>query len=149
MCTSYDANPNDAWDAFSLFPEPDFDYKREIYKDYYAPILRRGGDAFETFGAWFGIVPRRHIPPGVKAFDTMNARSESVGKKRSFCGAWKNLQLCLVPCSAFFEPNYETGTAVCWRIGTASGEPLAIAGLWRSLEGSRRLAYPLLHDAHR
>jgi hypothetical protein len=28
MCTSYEANPNDArWDTFSLFPRPDFDYK--------------------------------------------------------------------------------------------------------------------------
>jgi len=27
MCTSYEANPNDAWDVFSLFPVPDFDYR--------------------------------------------------------------------------------------------------------------------------
>ncbi|MBB5510629.1 SOS response-associated peptidase [Paraburkholderia atlantica] len=147
MCTSYEANPDDAWDAFSLFPEPDFDYKREIYKDYYAPIFRRGGDAFETVGASFGIVPRRHIPPSVKAFDTMNARSESVGEKRSFSGAWKNLQLCLVPCRAFFEPNYETGKPVRWRIGTANGDPLAIAGLWRSwkeVDGSHTLSFTML-----
>jgi hypothetical protein len=49
--------------------------------------------------ASFGIVPRRHIPPGVKVFDTMNARSESVAEERSFSGAWKNLQLCLFPLS--------------------------------------------------
>ncbi|KAA1004351.1 SOS response-associated peptidase [Paraburkholderia panacisoli] len=132
MCTSYEANPNDAGgETFSLFPHPDFDYRREIYKDYFAPIFRRGADGYETVPASFGIVPRRHIPPGVKAFDTMNSRSETIGEKRSFSGAWKNLQLCLVPCRSFFEPSYESGKAVRWRIGMADGQPLAIAGLWR------------------
>ncbi|BDC37782.1 hypothetical protein PTKU15_10790 [Paraburkholderia terrae] len=148
MCTSYEANPNDArWDVFSLFSRPDFDYKREIYKDYYAPIFRRGGDAFETVPASFGIVPRRHIPPGVKVFDTMNARSESFEQKRSFSGAWKNLQICLIPCQTFFEPNYESGKAVRWKIGAVSGDPLAIAGLWRQwkeADGSLSLAFTML-----
>jgi len=73
----------------------------------------------------FGFVPRRHIPAGVKIFDTMNARSESVEQKRSFSRAWKNLQLALIPCISFFEPDYETetGNAVRWKIGTASGNP--------------------------
>ena len=84
MCTSYEANPNDArWDVFNLFPRPDFEYKPEIYKDYYAPIFLRGGEQLTTVPASFGIVPRRHIPPGVKVFDTMNARSESVEQKRT------------------------------------------------------------------
>jgi putative SOS response-associated peptidase YedK len=147
MCTSYEANPNDAWDVFSLFPAPQFDYKREIYKDYYAPIFRRTDVQFETVPASFGIVPRRHIPAGVKVFDTMNARSESVEQKRSFSSAWKNLQLALIPCVSFFEPNYETGKAVRWKIGTANGDPLAIAGLWRSwkeVDGSPTVAFTML-----
>ncbi|TAM06405.1 MAG: hypothetical protein EPN70_06005 [Paraburkholderia sp.] len=148
MCTSYEANPNDArWDVFSLFPRPDFEYRPEIYKDYYAPIFRRDGDAFETVPASFGIVSRRHIPPGVKVFDTMNARSESVEQKRSFSGAWKNLQLCLIPCHTFFEPNYETGKAIRWKIGMADGQSLAIAGLWREwkeADGSPSLAFTML-----
>jgi putative SOS response-associated peptidase YedK len=132
MCTSYEANPNDAdWDTFSLFPIPEFDYRREIYKDYVAPVFRRGAGGYETIPASFGIVPRRHIPPGVKAFDTMNARSESIGEKRSFSGAWKALQLCLIPCRVLYEPSYESGKAVQWKIGMADGQPLAIAGLWR------------------
>ncbi|GJH05056.1 SOS response-associated peptidase [Paraburkholderia terrae] len=152
MCTSYEANPNDArWDVFSLFPRSEFDYKPEIYKDYFAPIFRRGGDAFETVPASFGIVPRRHIPPGVKVFDTMNARSESVAEKRSFSVAWKNLQLCLIPCLWFYEPNYEADPAgkksVRWRIGMANSNPLAIAGLWRQwkeADGSLSLAFTML-----
>jgi len=80
------------------------------------------------------MVPRRKIPPGVKVFDTMNARAESIGEKRSFSAAWNRLQLCLIPCESFYEPNYETGKPVRWTIGTASGQPLAIAGLWRAWE---------------
>ena len=148
MCTSYEANPNDArWDVFSLFPRPDFEYKPEIYKDYYAPIFLRGGEQLTTVPASFGIVPRRHIPPGVKVFDTMNARSESVEQKRSFSGAWKSLQFCLIPCMSFFEPNYEAGKAVRWKIGMANGDPLAIAGLWRQwkeADGSQSLAFTML-----
>jgi putative SOS response-associated peptidase YedK len=148
MCTSYEANPNDArWDVFSLFPRPDFDYKPEIYKDYYAPIFLRSVEQLTTVPASFGMVPRRHIPPGVKVFDTMNARTESVEQKRSFSGAWKNLQLCLIPCMSFFEPNYETGKAVRWKIGMANGDSLAIAGLWRQwkeTDGSQSLAFTML-----
>jgi putative SOS response-associated peptidase YedK len=54
-----------------------------------------------------------------------------VGEKRGFSGAWKKQQLCLVPAEAFYEPNYESGKVVRWRIGMADGTPFAIAGLWR------------------
>lgn len=147
MCTSYESTPRTRFETFSLFPEPDFDYPREIYKDYTAPIVRRVGDAIATGPATFGIVPRRHIPDGVKVFDTMNARVESVGEKRSFRSAWTKLQLCLIPVERFYEPDYESGKAVRWRIGLASGEPLAIAGLWRSWkepDGGEALSFTML-----
>ena len=127
-----ESNPADKFEAFSTFSRPTFEYKREIYKDYTAPIIQRIDDAFETSPATFGMVPRNRIPPGVKVFDTMNARAETVGQKRSYSGAWNRLQPALIPCQMFYEPNYETGKPVRWRIGTASGEPLAIAGLWKS-----------------
>jgi putative SOS response-associated peptidase YedK len=132
MCTSYKVGDIKVFEAFSQFPAPTFDFKPEIYKDYVAPIFRRDAEGLSTDPATFGMVPRKHIPPGVKVFDTMNARAESVGEKRSFSGAWKKLQLCLIPCDSFYEPNYETGKPVRWRIGMESGNPLAIAGLWRS-----------------
>jgi hypothetical protein len=72
----------------AFFPSPEFDYRREIYKHYLAPIFRHSASGYETVSTSFGIVPRRHIPPGVKAFDNMNARSESIGERRSFSGAW-------------------------------------------------------------
>jgi putative SOS response-associated peptidase YedK len=147
MCTSYESNPAVRFNAFSLFSAPNFEYKREIYKDYAAPIVRRVDERLTTDAATFGIVPRKHIPDAVKVFDTMNARSESIGEKRSFRSAWNSLQLCLIPCERFYEPNYETGKAVRWRIGLASGEPLAIAGLWRAWkepDGGEQLAFTML-----
>jgi len=134
MCTSYKVGDIKIFEAFSEFPALGLDFKPEIYKDYGAPIFRRTIDGLVTDAATFGMVPRRKIPPGVKVFDTMNARAESIGEKRSFSGAWNRLQLCLIPCESFYEPNYETGKPVRWRIGMASGEPLAIAGLWRAWE---------------
>jgi putative SOS response-associated peptidase YedK len=132
MCANYDPSKEIDFEAFSQFPRPSFDYPPETWKDYVAPILRMDGDQRLTEPATFGIVPRAHIPPGVKLFDTMNARTETVGEKRSYSGAWKKLQLCLIPCRSFYEPSYETGSAVRWRIGLGSGQPLAIAGLWRA-----------------
>ncbi|CAG9217868.1 Abasic site processing protein [Paraburkholderia tropica] len=131
MCTNYAAARRaQLFRHFGIEP-PDSPWRDEVYKDYPAPIIRRAGDATHADVATFGMVPRKHIPPGVRVVDTMNARAETVGEMRSFSGAWKRQQLCLVPCDAFYEPNYENGKAVRWRINMASGEPFAIAGLWR------------------
>lgn len=92
------------------------------------------------------MVPREKIPPGVKVFDTMNARAETVGEKRSFIGAWKKQHLCLNPTQVFYEPDYELGKAVRWAVGMADGSPFAIAGLWREWEGEggARLSFTML-----
>lgn len=147
MCTSYEAPGKIEFEAFSLFPMPSFDYRGEIYKDYAAPIFRRVDGQLSTDAATFGMVPRERIPPGVKVFDTMNARSETVGQKRSFSGAWNRLQLALIPCHRFYEPSYETGKPVRWRIGLADESACAIAGLWRAWEnpdGSQTLSMTML-----
>jgi putative SOS response-associated peptidase YedK len=93
------------------------------------------------------MVPRKRIPPHVRPYDTMNARAETIGEKRSFSSAWKKLQLCLIPCQSFFEPNYESGKAVRWRIGRAGNQPTAVAGLWREWEepdGGKSLSFTML-----
>jgi putative SOS response-associated peptidase YedK len=148
MCTSYESNnPAERFDAFSIFPGANFAYNGEIYKDYGAPIFRGGEDGWSTDVASFGMVPRKRIPPHVRPYDTMNARAETIGEKRSFSAAWKRLQLCLIPCRTFFEPNYETGKPVRWRIRLAGTEPTAIAGLWRAWEepdGVASLSFTML-----
>jgi putative SOS response-associated peptidase YedK len=134
MCTNYEPSKEVDFEAFSQFPLPDFNYPAETYKDYVAPILHINGGEHLTSPATFGLVPLRKMPPGAKGFDTMNARSETIGQKHSFSGAWNRLQLCLIPCCSFFETSCRTGNIGRWRIGLRSGAPLAIAGLWRSWE---------------
>ncbi|WP_321952123.1 SOS response-associated peptidase [Paraburkholderia bannensis] len=147
MCTNYAAARRDRlFRHFGIEP-PDSPWRDDVYKDYPAPIIRRATAGTHADVATFGMVPRKHIPPGVRVFDTMNARAETVGEKRSFSGAWKRQQLCLVPCDAFYEPNYESGKAVRWRINMANGEPFAIAGLWREWdegEDGKALSFTML-----
>lgn len=60
-------------------------------KIYSAPIVRRGvGGQREVLLASYGMAPRKRIPEGVRPFDTMNARAETVGQLRSFSNDWKN-----------------------------------------------------------
>ena len=74
------------------------------------------------------------MPPWAKerafAKRTYNARVETVAEKPSFRSAWHKRQVCIVPAPAFYEPCYETGKAVWWRIARANGALMAIAGLW-------------------
>lgn len=111
-------------------------WKAETWKDYSAPIIRRGpAGGREGLLASYGMVPRKRIPEGVRPFDTMNARAETVGQLRSFSGPWKRAQLCLVPMMAFYEPCYESGKAIRWGIGMADRSMFAVGGLWREWDG--------------
>jgi putative SOS response-associated peptidase YedK len=103
VCTSYETNEHRKFEAFLIFSRPDFAFRPEIYKDFPGAIIRRLHDHWSTDLATFGMVPRVRIPPHVKAYDTTNARAETIGEKRSFSSAWKRLQLCLIPCETFFE----------------------------------------------
>ena len=117
--------------AFSELPR-DWHWPEETWKDYAAPILRAApGMRAQAALASYGMTPRRHIPPGVKPFDTMNARAESLGERRSFSPAWRRLQLCAVPMQHFYEPCYESGRALRHAIGMADDAPFWVAGLWR------------------
>jgi len=104
----------------------------EAYQDYPAPLIRHDAHGRrESLVASYGMVPKQHIPPGVKRFSTLNARAETVGQLRSYSGAWKRGQLCLLPMEAFYEPNWETGKHIRYRIGMADKSPFAVAGLYR------------------
>ena len=135
MCINFRPPPPELLDAVlgvlvDLYKE--WDWPSETWKDYPAPIIRAGPNGVrEALLASYGMVPRKHIPPGVKVFDTMNARAETIGERRSFSGAWRKAQLCVVPMSCFFEPGYESGKAERFAIGKHDGAPFSVAGLWR------------------
>lgn len=113
----------------------DGDWPRETWQDYAAPIILAGADG-ERIGivGTYGMVPKKRLPPGVR-FTTMNARSETVSTLRSYKSAWMKSQLCLVPMTAFYEPNWETGKHIRYRIEMASKAPFAVAGLWQEWAG--------------
>jgi len=62
---------------------------------------------------------------------TYNCRSETCNKLASFRPAWGAGQRCVIPVESVFEPNYETGKAVRWRIYQDGDVPLGVAGLYR------------------
>lgn len=132
MCTSYEAIRAANMRRHFQMDLPIGEYKAEIYQDYSAPIIRLDAHGEPTSVlATFGMVPKAKNAPGQKHYATMNARAETVGQRPTYRGAWQRGHHCLIPVESFFEPNWETGKHIRWRIGAASGEPLAIAGLWR------------------
>lgn len=133
MCVNYRPPDREQLRDTGIILRFDEGWKRETWKDYPAPIIRRSANGPEGVLATYGMVPVRRMPPGVR-FDTMNARSETVGEKRAFSSAWKRGQTCLVPMTAFYEPCYESGKAVRWGIGMADEAMFAVAGLWREWE---------------
>lgn len=78
--------------------------------------------------ATFGLLP--HWAKPALARSTYNARSETIAEKPSFRSAWRLRQFCVIPAQAFFEPSYETGKAVRWRIERADGQSFGIAGIY-------------------
>lgn len=132
MCVNYLPPTQEQFERFDVQPPGIGIWPTEIWQDYAAPIIRTNRDGGrEAIVATFGMVPKNRIPSGVKKYSTMNARAESVGSLRSYSKAWKTSQLCLVPMQCFYEPNWETGKHIRWRIAMQDGSPFAVAGLWR------------------
>lgn len=131
MCANYIPTARDLLTQHFRAQPPDNDFKPEAYPGYLAPVIRLSHDdpdQIECVPACFGLVPAwadvnlaKHI---------YNARTETVGSKPSFRNAWKKRQLAIIPADAIYEPNYETGKAVRWKIESAIDEPLGIAGIW-------------------
>ncbi|MFC5513700.1 SOS response-associated peptidase [Massilia jejuensis] len=134
MCVNYRPPTPEQFGTLGAFSDlpADWRWPEETWKDYAAPILRSAGDGRpRACLASYGMVPRRAIAPGIKPFDTMNARAESLGERRSFAPAWRRLQLCAVPMAWFYEPCYESGRAVRHAIGMRDEPLFFVAGLWR------------------
>lgn len=146
MCTNYAPVQRQILrDIFGVEPPP-AEWKPETWRDYPAPIVRADKDGKRSsLLAGFGMIPRAEIkrrneetekrtgkPPKLKDYDTMNARTETVGSKESYKGPWAKGQLCLVPATAVYEPNYEAGPKSTRYKIWLPGEPaFGIAGLWR------------------
>ena len=117
MCTNYAAARRDyLFRHYGVLP-PDDPWRDEIFKDYAAPVIRR-------------VSPTHDVPDAPDAREVLLATFGMVPRKQ------------IPPGVKVFEPSYETGKAVRWRIGLADGAPFAIAGLWREWdEGEAGKAY--------
>lgn len=133
MCVNYlPVSRNTLEQIFEAPAQAQASWPEETYQDYLAPIILPGEAGRRiSVVASYGMVPKSQLPGGAKHYATMNARAETVGQLRSYASAWRAGQLCLVPMHAFYEPNWETGRHVRWRIGMAGEAPFAVAGLYR------------------
>jgi len=141
MCVNYEIPSGDSIarmfqvDAGQIAGHP-----AEVWQDYAAPFVRRADDGGSqlTVGT-YGMIPKwkQHGP----RLSTMNARAETIAEKRSYSGAWRRTQTCLLPMTCFYEPNYESGKAERWAIGMTSGEPFCVAGLWRMWEEAKGFSF--------
>lgn len=109
---------------------PDGSWREEVYPGYQAPFVWLEQGASRCDLAEFGLVP--HWAAANKKFGlkTYNARSETVAQKPSYRSAWKLGQFGLALMQGFYEPCYESGRAVRWRIKKAGAEPIAVASIW-------------------
>lgn len=126
MCANFRPASPEALAAFPL-PPPDFAYG-EAYPGSIVPIVTNFAPR-TWLPACFGLIPS-WAKDGKIARSTYNARTETLGEKPSFRDAWKRGQLCIIPADALYEPCYESGKAVRWRIERTDGRPMGIAGIW-------------------
>lgn len=117
---------------FGATVAPDATWPDETWPLYQAPAIRRGQGiehAREAFVGQYGLLPH-WAKDSTFARHTYNARSETAAEKPSFRDAWRHGRRCIVPACWIYEPNYETGKAVRWKIARGDGLPMGIAGLW-------------------
>lgn len=126
MCANFRPSSPAALAAFPL-PPPDFAYG-EAYPGSVVPVVTNFAPR-RWVPACFGLIPS-WAKDAKLARSTYNARAETVGEKPSFRDAWKRGQLCIIPAEAIYEPCYESGKAVRWRIERADGRPMGVAGIW-------------------
>lgn len=109
---------------------PSSDWRAEAYPTYPAPFiyLENGKPSCEL--AQFGLVPHWATDKKKFGLKTYNARSETVQEKPSYKSAWRERRFGLALMESFYEPNWETGKAVRWRIKRSDGEPIAVASIW-------------------
>ena len=109
---------------------PNSDWRAEAYPTYPTTFiyLENGQPRCEL--AQFGLVPHWATDKKKFGLKTYNARSETVYEKPSYRSAWSERRFGLVLAESFYEPNWETGKAVRWRIKRADSEPAAIASIW-------------------
>ena len=112
---------------------PTADWRVDTYPTYPAPFIYLDEDKPRCELAQFGLVPQWAEDKKKFGLHTYNARSETVHEKPSYRNAWKERRFGLVLVNSFYEPNWETGKAIRWRIKRADNQPAGIASIWERI----------------
>ena len=112
---------------------PNTPWREETYPTYSAPFIYLDEGKPRCELAQFGLIPHWATDKKKFGLKTYNARSETVHEKPSYRAAWKERRFGLAIMESFYEPNWETGKAVRWRIKRADREPIAVASIWERI----------------
>lgn len=131
MCTNFTPTHKASWVKGTLGVDLPAEYPLESYPGFPAPIVVKSHQTARVACglARFGLIPAWAKDDKI-ARHTYNARSETAAQKPSYRAAWRQRQYALVLVDNFYEPSYESGKAVRWKIELASREPFGIACLW-------------------
>jgi putative SOS response-associated peptidase YedK len=131
VCTNFTPTQQAQWARDTLGVHLPSEFPPESYPGFPAPVVVKSQktDRVACGLARFGLIPAWAKDDKIARY-TYNARSETAAQKPSYRAAWRERHFGLVLVDNFYEPSYETGKAVRWKIQLASGEPFGIACLW-------------------
>jgi putative SOS response-associated peptidase YedK len=133
MCSNFQAiTPQQSSFVQELFgcALPNVDWQEEVYPTYAAPFILLAAGQSQCHLAQFGLVPHWAVDKKRFGLKTYNARSETVAEKPSYRSAWRRRQFGLALMQSFYEPCYDSGKAVRWRIRRSDASPMAVASIF-------------------
>lgn len=131
MCTNFTPTKKVQWVKETLGVDLPTNFPEESYPGFAAPLVVKSHQTGRVACglARFGLIPSWAKDDKISRH-TYNARSETAAEKPSYRASWRHRQYGLVLVDNFYEPSYESGRAVRWKIEQVSGEPFGIACLW-------------------
>jgi putative SOS response-associated peptidase YedK len=131
VCTNFTPTTRAQWVKKNLGVVLPSGFPEEAYPGYLAPVVVKSRQSKRVACglARFGLIPGWAKDDKISRH-TYNARSETAAEKPSYRTAWRQRQFGLLLVDNFYEPSYESGKAVRWKIELASGDPFGIACLW-------------------
>jgi putative SOS response-associated peptidase YedK len=131
VCTNFTPTTRAQWVKENLGVELPSGFSEEAYPGYLAPVVvkSRQSERVACGLARFGLIPGWAKDDKISRH-TYNARSETAAEKPSYRTAWRQRQFGLLLVDNFYEPSYESGKVVRWKIELASVDSFGIACLW-------------------
>lgn len=97
------------------------------------PVIREQDGEYVMEDMIWGLVPSWSKEPKT-TYSTFNARVETVDEKPLFRSAFRHRR-CLIPASGFYEWKKDGKRKLPYYFTLASGEEMALAGLWEEWQG--------------